>query len=120
LPEKPRAATALLQKGLWLNGFVEGGSGELIGWVAAAGPFAGVRVHSNGRVEVAPPEHSIDRALLAGPQGIVFGGASLAAQTIDHGFTWREVELPSDSLGDDNSRRSELARREQGCSPLGC
>ena len=120
LPRTPRAAQALLRKGLWLNGFVEGRPGELLGWVAAAGPFAGVRVHLDGRVEAAPPEQSIDRALLAGPLGIVFGGPALAAQTIDHGFTWREVELPSDSLGDDASRRSELARREQGCSPLGC
>ncbi len=115
-----RSTTALLRKGLWMNGFVEDAAGALLGWVAAAGPFAGVRVHLDGRVEVAPAEHDMERALLAGPLGIVFGGTRLAAQTIDHGFTWREIELPSDWVSDDNARRAELAGREQGCSPLGC
>lgn len=111
---------SLLRKGLWLDGFVEAEPGLLSGWVAAAGPFAGVKVHLDGRVEVSQPQHDIDRALLGGRFALLLSGSGLASQSVDNGFTWRELELTNELPGDDAMKRSEGAPLEQGCSALGC
>lgn len=119
LPKAEAPILALLKKGLWLDGFVERKKGELAGWVAAAGPFVGVRIKLDGTVKVGKIENDLDRALLSGQLALVLGRTGLAAETTDGGFTWREVDLPADEAP--GSRRTGASvSTERGCSPVGC
>ncbi len=119
LPAKAgKSILALLNKGLWLDGFVERKPGELAGWVAAGGPFVGVRLHLDGSVEVGKLENDIDRSLLSGQLAFSLGDSGLAAESIDGGFKWREVELPADATSTSSSRSVEDGPR--GCSRVGC
>lgn len=115
LPKTRRAPSALLRSGLWLNGFVEDPSGRLSGWVAAGEAFAGVRIDLDGRVRVGPLKQDLDRALLTERFALVPGSGGVAEETVDGGFTWREVELPAEALEDD-----PIGRDYRGCSRVGC
>ncbi len=117
LPHDEAAGEALLEKGLWLDGFRELSGGALGGWVAGAGPFVGVRVALDGAVTVSRPEIGIDRALLSGSHGLVVGRTGRAMESTDGGFEWSEVELPSEF---DASKEPRDDARLQGCSELGC
>jgi hypothetical protein len=109
--------TTLLEKGLWLDGFVEQPGGVLAGWVAAAEPFAGVRVALDGTVSVSRSEVGIDRALLSATRSLVVGRTGRAHESIDGGFEWTDVDLP---LEFDGAREPRDEARLQGCSELGC
>lgn len=125
LPKTSGSMKALLRKGLWLDGWVQRGSkkGELSGWVAAGGPFVGVRIGLDGKVRIGELEDDIDRSLISGELAFVLGRGGRAAQSVDGGFTWTEVVMP-DRLNASGSllpkRGSKDARRERGCSPVGC
>jgi hypothetical protein len=112
----PAPAVHLLEKGLWLDGFVEQPSG-LSGWVVGAEPFAGVRVALDGTVTLSPPENSIDRALLSGTHALLVARSGRARESSDSGFEWSDVELPPEF---DASRALVDDARLQGCSELGC
>ncbi len=119
MPAKASTPTlALLSKGLWLDGFVERKPGELAGWVAAGGPFVGVRLHLDGKLEVGKMENDIDRSMLSGTLALSVGDNGLAAETVDGGFEWREVELPAGSTS--SSSRVASAEGPRGCSRVGC
>src|SRR5690606_8900348 len=118
LPKAEPSMLALLKKGLWLDGFVEHKPGELSGWVAAAGPFVGVRVKLDGSVRVGKIENDIDRAMLSGRLALVLGRAGLASESTDGGFSWREVDLPADDA--QSAKKSGPATEERGCSAVGC
>ena len=123
LPKKAGdSMLALLRKGLWLDGFVQVG-GSLFGWVAAAGPFAGVRVKLDGKVTVGKMEDDIDRTLVSGRYALAIGRPGLAFETTDGGFKWREIEVPV-GMADRGSGLPKLgaagAAGERGCSPVGC
>ena len=113
----PGPGTTLLEKGLWLDGFVEQPGGVLAGWVAAAEPFAGVRVSLDGTVTVSRSEVGIDRALLSATRALVVGRTGRAHESIDGGFEWTDVDLP---LEFDGAREPQGEARLQGCSELGC
>ena len=113
LPE-PGAERSMVRKGLWLDGFMETPKGELAGWVAAGGPFVGVRVSLSGRVEVGAIEKEIERALLSGQIGMVLGRSGVASETTDGGFNWRDVDL----LVDVDAMATASSSR--GCSRVGC
>jgi hypothetical protein len=108
---------SLLEQGLWLDGFQELPSGALGGWVAGAEPFVGVRVALDGTVSASRPEMSIDRALISGMHALVVGRTGRALETIDGGFDWSDVELPSEF---DAAKEPRDEARWQGCSELGC
>ena len=110
------SATPLLEKGLWLDGFVEQATG-LAGWVVGAEPFAGVRVALDGSVSVGRPENSIDRALLSGTHALIVGRTGRTRESSDGGFEWNDVELPSEF---DATRELHDEGRLQGCSSIGC
>jgi hypothetical protein len=121
LPKAEAPVLALLKKGLWLDGFVEHKKGELAGWVAAAGPFVGVRVKLDGTVRVGKIENDIDRALLSGSLALILGRAGLAAESTDGGFNWREIDLPADDgAGARRTTSGAIVTEERGCSPVGC
>ncbi|MEI9941434.1 MAG: hypothetical protein WDO69_29800 [Pseudomonadota bacterium] len=119
------ASAALLEKGLWLDGFVEsagtsmgtGVSSELAGWVVGNEPFAGVRVGLDGNVSMGRPESSIDRALLSANYALLVGRTGRTRESTDGGFEWTNVELPSEF---DAGRELRDDARLQGCSELGC
>ncbi len=115
LPDAAPAA-ALLDKGLWLDGFVEGPSG-LAGWVVGSEPFVGVRIALDGTVSTGRPESSIDRALLSATRALVVARTGRTRESIDGGFDWSEVELPSEF---EAGRELRDDARLQGCSELGC
>ena len=115
LPEGTPGAQ-LLEKGLWLDGFVEQ-KAELAGWVVGSEPFAGVRVALDGSVAVSRPESSIDRALLSGRHALIVGRTGRTRESIDGGFEWSDVELPSEF---DATRELHDEGRLQGCSSVGC
>lgn len=109
--------SALLEKGLWLDGFVERPSGGLSGWVVGSEPFAGVLVTLDGTVTVGAEQSSIDRALLSGSHGLLVGRTGRALETIDGGLQWSDVDLPSEF---DGGRELRDDARMQGCSEVGC
>ncbi len=115
----PKGAPAglLLDKGLWLDGFVERSSGGLAGWVVGSEPFAGVRVALDGIVTSSPPESSIDRALLSGTHALLVGRTGRAVESIDGGFEWSDVDLPYEF---DAMRELHDDARLQGCTDVGC
>jgi hypothetical protein len=129
----PASSAGLLEKGLWLDGFVElatrtspspspsppagKGSHELSGWVVGNEPFAGVRVALDGTVTMGRPESSIDRALLSANHALLVGRTGRTRESSDGGFEWTDVELPSEF---DAGRELRDDARLQGCSALGC
>jgi len=132
LPLKlPSAASAgLLEKGLWLDGFVETAvapttptasstkpSSALGGWVVGNEPFAGVRVALDGSVTLGRPESGIDRALLSANHALLVGRTGRTRESSDGGFEWTDVELPSEF---DAGRELRDDARLQGCSEIGC
>ncbi|HEY3669129.1 MAG TPA: hypothetical protein VGL19_24190, partial [Polyangiaceae bacterium] len=114
---KASPSTALLEKGLWLDGFVERSAGGLAGWVVGAEPFVGVRVALDGTVTASPPESGIDRALLSGTRALLVGRTGRAVESTDGGFEWSDVDLPYEF---DATRELRDDARLQGCSELGC
>jgi len=138
---------ALLEKGLWLDGFVEQPKADttsnssltsvspstaalatpssstsnqgtvLAGWVVGNEPFAGVRVALDGSVTMGRPENSIDRALLSANHALLVGRTGRTRESTDGGFEWTDVELPSEF---DPGRELHDDARLQGCSELGC
>ena len=123
-PGMATAGAPLLEKGLWLDGFVElpaGFAGShasgLAGWVVGSEPFAGVRVALDGTVTVSQPENGIDHVLLSGTRALLVGHTGRALETTDGGFEWSDVDLPSEF---DTGRELKDDARLQGCSELGC
>ena len=116
LPQAP-PSSALLEKGLWLDGFVERPSGGLAGWVVGSEPFVGVRVAFDGSVTSSPQESGIDRALLSGTHGLLVGRTGRAVESADGGFEWSDVDLPYEF---DAMRELHDDARLQGCTDVGC
>ena len=108
---------SLLDKGMWLDGFVERPSGGLAGWVVGSEPFAGVRVALDGEVTLSAPENGIDRALLSGSRAMLVGRTGRAIESTDGGFEWSDVDLPSEF---DAGRELHDEARLQGCGEAGC
>lgn len=117
IPSSDEHGDSLLEKGLWLDGFLEQSDGTLAGWVAGAGPFVGVRVSLDGNVTVSHREGAIDRALLSGSHALIVGRTGRALESTNSGFEWSEVDLPSEF---DATREPRDEARLQGCSDLGC
>lgn len=120
----------LLEKGLWLDGFVERPSAKapsaaskpeqnsvLSGWVVGSEPFAGVRVALDGSVTMGHPEIGIDRALLSASRALLVGRTGRTRESSDGGFEWTDVDLPAEF---DPARELRDDARLQGCSELGC
>lgn len=105
----------LIREGIWLNGFVESGRGELMGWVAGTGPFVGIRIRRDGKVEHGEVQNDVERAMISGRFGLLAAQYGQALETVDGGFTW--VEVPTLEVPE---RRAAPSSRERGCSPIGC
>lgn len=108
---KAPAAKAPAAKAKWKK--------QLSGWVVAAGPFVGVRVDLDGAVHVGRIESDIDRALVSTDLALVLGRGGSATETIDGGFTWSDLDLPSDTA-DPVARAKASLSAERGCSRVGC
>jgi len=106
---------SLIREGIWLNGFVESGRGELLGWVAGSGPFVGIRIRRDGKVEHGEVQNDVERALISERFALLVAQYGQALETVDGGFTWTEVPTL-----DATSKRNDATLREQGCSPIGC
>jgi len=117
LPASIPGADGLLERGLWLDGFIETSPGLLSGWVAGSEPFVGVRVALDGNVQAGPVKNSIDRALLSGRHALLVGRTGRTQESSDGGTEWSEVELPSEF---DGAREPRGEARLQGCSEIGC
>ena len=126
--ELPTSSPAkLLEKGLWLDGFVElpektvstsaKNTSVLAGWVVGSEPFAGVRVALDGKVTMGHPESGIDRALLSASRALLVGRTGRTRESTDGGFEWTDVDLPTEF---DPARELRDDARLQGCSELGC
>lgn len=113
-------ARSLLEKGFWLDGFVQATDGSLRGWVTGQGVFAGVRVGLDGRVHAGPLQRSIERASLSGERALVVPATGVAEQTIDGGQTWTDADLPVEIEPDITKAPGSNGRIDQGCSALGC
>lgn len=103
---------ALLQRGLWLEGFWESSPGEIAGWVEAGGTVVGVRVRaSDGTLTVGKPREGAD-AVLSGPYALGALEGERLWETTDGGQSWHGVDLPP-------ALRSR-ALRGRACGPAGC
>lgn len=115
-----RSDQGLLERGFWLDGWVQASDGSLQGWVTWRSGFAGVHLGLDGRARVGPVKRSIERALIAGGHGLIVPAAGMAEQTIDGGLSWSDVELPLEIEPDPARATSGDQGLEQGCSTLGC
>ncbi|MCU0683250.1 MAG: hypothetical protein MUF34_13590 [Polyangiaceae bacterium] len=103
---------ALLQRGLWLEGFWESSPGEIAGWVEAGGTIVGVRVRTaDGTLTVGKPREGAD-PVLAGPYALGALEGERLWETTDGGQTWHGVDLPP-------VLRSRVLRG-RACGPAGC
>ncbi len=121
LPKRDRKLGKLLRTGLWLEGFVEYPAGKLSGWVAAGGPFVGVRVGLDGKVRVGRLRSEVEHTLLSGRLALSLGTEGQALQTTNGGLDWKEFDLPVQSARLFERGRDETAAGiERGCSVVGC
>ncbi|MCC6522496.1 MAG: hypothetical protein IT373_07530 [Polyangiaceae bacterium] len=112
-PDKPKRATLLAQRGMWLEGFEERAPGVLAGWVEAGGPAIGVSVTLDGKVTLGTLRDREGELLVSGRFALAVNDNGTAEESTDGGATWEELELPAlpEGPGDAATR---------GCSPLGC
>jgi hypothetical protein len=106
----------LLAQGVWLDGMVEIRPGVLAGWVVGAGPFAGVELTLEGKLNLRRVQDNAGRALFAGRRALVLGENGLASETTDGGVEWQAVELPPEI----DLKATQTADLRQGCSAVGC
>jgi hypothetical protein len=118
LPKEDASTIALLRKGLWLDGMLQRNKKEIAGWVVAAGPFVGVRIGFDGNVKVGKVESDIDRTLMSGQLALVLGRTGTASESVDGGFEWRDVNLPTASTTP--TMGGTESGVERGCSRVGC
>lgn len=116
-PKLEGPTRALVEKGLWLDGFVESAAGGLSGWIAGAGPFIGVRVSLDGKVALGALQQDLARTLFSGPLALSVGTSGVAAETVDGGFHWREVDVMPDTGA---TTSLDASRGERGCTRVGC
>jgi hypothetical protein len=119
-PKTDAPTRSLLRRGLWLDGFVEYPTGRLSGWVAANGPFIGVRIGLDGKVRVGSLEGDVERTLFSGPLALVLGQAGRIVQSVNGGLKWQEVELPAQFEELFERASAVKAPAERGCSAVGC
>lgn len=73
----------------------------------------------DGKVKIGKIENDIGQTLLSSTLALVLGRGGRLAETVDGGFTWREVDLPPSA--DERARRQVGASSEiRGCGPVGC
>jgi hypothetical protein len=116
LTRKEARVTKLLERAVWLDGMVESKPGVLQGWAVGAGPFAGVEVTLDGKLNLRRIQDNAARALFAGPRALVLGESGLASETTDGGAEWQGVELPPEL----DVKAVAGSGLRQGCSELGC
>jgi hypothetical protein len=110
------ALSGLLSQGFWLDSLEETADGKLRGFIAGAVSFVGVRVSLDGKVELGEPEQSLDRSYLAGRYALSIGRGGGARETTDGGFTWSEVDLPSEP----ELKPERSFGIPNGCTQIGC
>lgn len=110
----------LITKGFWLDAWIENERGELSGWVAGQSSFAGVRVRSDGHLQVGVMRRRIERALVSGDRVLLIAAAGIAEQSIDGGKTYTDIDLPPELMLEPQKVQGFGLPLEQGCSPLGC
>jgi hypothetical protein len=115
LPTEPPDVARHVQHGMWLDGFQEREPGVLGGWVEAGGPVVGVRVRLDGKVTVGEIRGSDEGSgvTMSGRFAVARFNAGRAAESVDGGMTWSELDLP---VIDDES----VPGLTQGCGPVGC
>ncbi|HEV8246573.1 MAG TPA: hypothetical protein VGP93_12430, partial [Polyangiaceae bacterium] len=111
--------SALLKRGLWLDGFEQLGSERIRGWIAGTGPLLGVRVRFDGQVELGKMEYGgLERTLISGRNALVVGQNATLDESTDGGFEWRSVDLPAELPL--VRQRGSTAALVNGCSNVGC
>jgi hypothetical protein len=99
-----------------LDSLEETSDGKVRGFIAGAVSFVGVRVALDGKVELGEPEQSLDRSFLSGAYGLSVGRGGGARETTDGGFTWGEVDLPSEP----ELKPERSFGGPNGCTQVGC
>jgi hypothetical protein len=110
------ALSGLLSQGFWLDSLEETADGKVRGFIAGAVSFVGVRVALDGKVELGEVEQSLDRSYLSGGYALSIGRAGGARETTDGGFTWSDVELPSEP----ELKPERTFGSSNGCTQIGC
>lgn len=112
-PNLTTKVAAILEHGLWLDGWEEREPGTLGGWVEANGTLVGIEIATlTGR--------TVAGAVLSDPIAystsgrFAFGWTTgrRGFETVDGGMHWEQVTVPD--------RDSGFASALRGCSPLGC
>jgi hypothetical protein len=91
---QPGEDTALLRRGLWLDGMFEVEPGEIGGWVEASGQLVGVRIKlTEGSVQMGPPQEGLLFSV-SGAAAMASHRSELLAESLDGGLSWKPVEMP--------------------------
>jgi hypothetical protein len=112
----PTTIQELVNRGLWLSGFVEIAPGSLSGWVVGGTNFVGLRVDLTGKVTAGTVRADAPRASFSGTVALVTDSHGGGYESVDGGANWSEMTLPvtTDVIAD------APADRERGCSRVGC
>lgn len=113
---REEALSALLSQGFWLDSLEQAADGVIRGFIAGAVSFVGVRVSLDGKVELGEPEQSLDRSFLSGRYGLSIGRGGGARETTDGGFSWSDVDLPSEP----ELKPERSFGIPNGCTVVGC
>jgi hypothetical protein len=110
------ALSGLVSQGFWLDSLEETADGKLRGYIAGGVSYVGVRVSLDGKVELGEPEQSLDRSYLAGRYALSIGRGGGARETTDGGFSFRDVDLPSEP----ELKPERSFGIPNGCTQIGC
>lgn len=113
---RDEALSGLVAQGFWLDSMEETADGKLRGFIAGAVSFAGVRVALDGKVELGDAEQSLERSYVSGRYGLSIGRGGGARETTDGGFSWSDVDLPSEP----ELKPERSFGHPNGCTQLGC
>jgi hypothetical protein len=113
---RDEALAALVSQGFWLDSVEETADKKLRTFIAGAVSFLGVRVALDGKVELGETEQSLDRSFLSGRYALSVGRGGGARETTDGGFTWSDVDLPSEP----ELKPERSFGVPNGCTAVGC
>ncbi|MCC6213837.1 MAG: hypothetical protein IT376_03140 [Polyangiaceae bacterium] len=111
----------LVQRGLWLDSATESPAhGAVHAWIAGGDEFVGVRIElATGRAILGRRQRGLPHAVFSGPRVLVAEPGRTVRESVDGGFTVREVDHPGGgpAAAAANPRGGPV---ERGCSRAGC
>jgi hypothetical protein len=113
LPLAAAGSDVLLRQASWLEGVEEREPGVLSAWILLGAELRGVRIHLDGKVEVARTGASVERTSLAGRYALNWGTVGRGAETTNGGMSWTPADLPASEL-------PQQQRAVAACGGVGC